>query len=95
MYLHVLADTMGSVGVIISSLLIDQFGILIADPICSVFISVMILLSVVPLLKDTASILLQRTPPELEHCLSEGFAMVRIKITSCRHLVCIHSLIKC
>ncbi|XP_071844901.1 proton-coupled zinc antiporter SLC30A5-like isoform X2 [Apostichopus japonicus] len=75
-YLHVLADTMGSVGVIISSLLIDQFGILIADPICSVFISVMILLSVVPLLKDTASILLQRTPPEVEPCLSEGFAMV-------------------
>lgn len=40
--LHVIADTLGSVGVIISSLLIHQYGWMIADPVCSLFISVMI-----------------------------------------------------
>lgn len=61
-FLHVLADTMGSVGVIISSILVEQFGWYIADPICSLFIAILILISVVPLLKDSAEILLLVTP---------------------------------
>jgi hypothetical protein len=40
--LHVIADTLGSVGVIVSSILIHLYGWMIADPICSLFISVMI-----------------------------------------------------
>lgn len=65
-FLHVLADTLGSVGVIISTLLIDNFGWNIADPVCSMFIATMILLSVLPLLKETGHILLLRTPVEME-----------------------------
>lgn len=65
-YLHVLADTLGSVGVIISTVLISQFGWLIADPICSLFIAVLIFLSVIPLLKDACEVLLLRIPPEHE-----------------------------
>lgn len=61
-FLHVLADTMGSVGVIVSSILIENFGWNIADPICSIFIAALILLSVLPLLKETSCILLQRSP---------------------------------
>ena len=61
-FLHVLADTMGSVGVIISSILVEQFGWFIADPICSLFIALLILISVIPLLKDSAEILLLATP---------------------------------
>lgn len=61
-FLHVLADTMGSVGVVISTLLIKYKGWLIADPACSIFISVMIISSVVPLLRNSAEILLQRIP---------------------------------
>uniref|UniRef100_A0A8R7PB36 Uncharacterized protein n=1 Tax=Triticum urartu TaxID=4572 RepID=A0A8R7PB36_TRIUA len=61
-FLHVLADTMGSVGVVISTLLIKYKGWLIADPICSVFISIMIVASVLPLLRNSAEILLQRVP---------------------------------
>jgi zinc transporter 5/7 len=41
-FLHILADTLGSVGVIISSGLIHQFGWMAADPICSLFIAVLI-----------------------------------------------------
>ena len=79
-FLHVLADTLGSVGVIISSFLIDQFGLLIADPICSMFIAIMIFISVMPLLRNTATILVQRIPVELEHCMSEGLAKVGLRI---------------
>lgn len=61
-FLHVLADALGSIGVVISSILIRYFGWSIADPLCSLMISVLILLSVVPLLQDTAWILLQHIP---------------------------------
>ncbi|XP_042498868.1 probable zinc transporter protein DDB_G0291141 [Macadamia integrifolia] len=61
-FLHVLADTMGSVGVVISTLLIKYKGWLIADPACSIFISVLIIASVIPLLRNSAEILLQRVP---------------------------------
>eukprot|EP00127_Corallochytrium_limacisporum_P005916 Clim_evm61s214 gene=Clim_evmTU61s214 len=49
-FLHVLADALGSVGVIISTLLIENFGWLAADPICSMFIAALIFSSVLPLL---------------------------------------------
>lgn len=59
-FLHVLADTLGSVGVIISSLVVQSLGWFIVDPICSLVISVLIFLSVMPLLKDSISQLLER-----------------------------------
>lgn len=61
-FLHVLADTLGSVGVIISSLLIQQFGWYLADPICSLCISAMIFASVIPLLKHSSGLLLLKMP---------------------------------
>ncbi|KAM6469526.1 proton-coupled zinc antiporter SLC30A5 [Liasis olivaceus] len=65
-FLHVLADTLGSVGVIISTILIQQFGWLIADPLCSLFIATLIFLSVIPLIKDACQVLLLRLPREHE-----------------------------
>lgn len=76
-FLHVLADTLGSVGVIISTILIRQFGWLIADPICSLFIAVLIFFSVIPLLKDACEVLLLRTPPENEKDLNGALEKVR------------------
>uniref|UniRef100_A0A671XKJ4 Zinc transporter n=1 Tax=Sparus aurata TaxID=8175 RepID=A0A671XKJ4_SPAAU len=75
-YLHVLADTLGSVGVIISTILIRQFGWLIADPICSLFIATLIFLSVIPLLKDACEVLLLRTPPENEKDLNSALEKI-------------------
>ncbi|KAL4236082.1 hypothetical protein ACF0H5_004468 [Mactra antiquata] len=68
-FLHILADTLGSVGVIISSGLIHYFGWMVADAVCSMFISVLIIISVLPLLRDSVGILMQRTPRELDHVL--------------------------
>lgn len=76
-FLHVLADTLGSVGVIISTVLIRQFGWLIADPICSLFIAVLIFISVMPLLKDACEVLLLRTP--LEHDKDLSLALEKIQ----------------
>ncbi|KAG0670653.1 putative zinc transporter msc2 [Maudiozyma exigua] len=57
-FLHILADTLGSVGVIISTLLIKVTGLHIFDPIASIMIASLILLSSIPLLKSTTSNLL-------------------------------------
>uniref|UniRef100_A0A4W3K2E9 Zinc transporter n=1 Tax=Callorhinchus milii TaxID=7868 RepID=A0A4W3K2E9_CALMI len=76
-FLHVLADTMGSIGVIISSLLIRQFGWLVADPICSLCIAVLIFLSVIPLMNDACQVLLLRTPPEEEKELSNALNKIQ------------------
>jgi len=75
-FLHVLADTLGSVGVIISTVLIRQFGWLIADPICSLFIAVLIFLSVIPLIKDACEVLVLRMPPEHEKDLNKALEKV-------------------
>ncbi|CAO3668965.1 unnamed protein product [Umbelopsis vinacea] len=57
-FLHILADTLGSVGVIISTILIKWFGWTGFDPIASIFIAVLIFLSVIPLIKNSAAVLL-------------------------------------
>ncbi|KAH3766185.1 zinc transporter 5 [Pelomyxa schiedti] len=61
-FLHVLADTLGSVGVMVSSVLVEWYGFHMADPICSLCISGLIFASVMPLLFRSSSILLQCTP---------------------------------
>ncbi|KAK4705893.1 solute carrier family 30 (zinc transporter), member 5/7, partial [Phenoliferia sp. Uapishka_3] len=56
-FLHVMADTLGSVGVIISTLLINQYGWTGFDPLASIFIAVLIFASVVPLVVDSGRLL--------------------------------------
>jgi len=75
-FLHILADTLGSVGVIISALLMSNFGLMIADPICSLFIASLVGLSVIPLLRDSVYVLMQRTPQELESQLPACYQRV-------------------
>ncbi|XP_067846680.1 zinc transporter 7 isoform X1 [Heptranchias perlo] len=76
-YLHIVADTLGSIGVIISALLMQNYGLMIADPICSMLISFLIGISVVPLLKQSIGILMQRTPPSLDHMLPQCYQRVQ------------------
>ncbi|ORZ16051.1 cation efflux protein [Lobosporangium transversale] len=74
-FLHIMADTLGSVGVIISTLLIDWFGWTGFDPIASMFIAVLIFMSVIPLIKDSAAVLMLEVPDanlgSIEHALEE------------------------
>lgn len=50
-------DTLGSVGVIISTLLIQFYGWTGFDPIASLFIAILIAASVLPLVIDTGKVL--------------------------------------
>jgi len=75
-FLHILADTLGSVGVIISAILMQLFGWMIADPVCSIFIAVLIALSVGSLVADSMSILMQRSPKQLDNSLKDCYQKV-------------------
>uniref|UniRef100_UPI003AAB41F6 zinc transporter 7 isoform X1 n=2 Tax=Centroberyx gerrardi TaxID=166262 RepID=UPI003AAB41F6 len=76
-FLHIVADTLGSVGVIISAILMQKYELMIADPICSMLISILIGVSVVPLLRESIGILMQRTPPVLDHALPGCYQRVQ------------------
>jgi hypothetical protein len=75
-FLHVLADALGSLGVIISTLMIQFWGWYLADPIASLVISILILLSVVSLIQSTANILLSRVPEGMETTLRDAVIQV-------------------
>ena len=64
-YLHILADALGSIGVIFSSILVKYYNLQIADPICSSIISVLIFASVLPLLKSASETLLLKCPSKI------------------------------
>lgn len=83
-FLHILADTLGSVGVIISAVLMGQFGWMIADPICSMFIASLVGLSVIPLLRDSIHVLMQRTPKEIENSVAGCYQRVSYLIALIR-----------
>ncbi|RNF04288.1 putative cation transporter protein [Trypanosoma rangeli] len=57
-YLHILADLVGSINVMISSILLSLKGWKIADPLCSLVSCVFIAVSAFPLLEETGKILL-------------------------------------
>ena len=52
------------------------FGWMIADPICSIFIAILIGMSVWGMLADSVAILMQRTPKQLDHQLADCYQRV-------------------
>ncbi|KAI9357341.1 zinc transporter 7-like protein [Zopfochytrium polystomum] len=77
MFLHVLSDTLGSVGVIISTLLIKYYGWTWADPLVSLFIAVLTLISIWPLLVSSTNTLLQRIPACMDGKTTEAYRKIR------------------
>ena len=75
-FLHILADTLGSVGVIVSAILMYMFDWMIADPVCSIFIAILIAASVWGLVSEAVAVLMQRQPKELDSKLPECFDRV-------------------
>ena len=65
-FLHVLADLLGSVGVVVSASLIWVFGWALADPVASVIIAVLILASSWRLMKKVIHVLLEGTPEHID-----------------------------
>lgn len=65
-FLHVLGDMLGSVGAIVAALLIYFFGWGIADPIASVIVAVLILISGWRVMKDSFHILMEGAPIQID-----------------------------
>jgi cobalt-zinc-cadmium efflux system protein len=63
---HVLADMLGSAGVITAALVIVLTGWLYADPVISVLIGMLILASAWTILRDSTRVLLEATPRGLD-----------------------------
>ena len=61
-FLHVLADSLGSLGVIISTILVKYYGITNADPISSFLVATTILISGIPFIKMTVIKLVLKAP---------------------------------
>ncbi len=75
-FLHVLADTLGSVAVVISTLLIHYYGWAGFDPLASCLIAILIFASAIPLVTSSARTLLLTIPEDTEFDLREALAGV-------------------
>ncbi|MDD2665513.1 MAG: cation diffusion facilitator family transporter [Methanocellales archaeon] len=65
-YLHVLSDTLSSVGVVIASILIVITGNYVFDPIISAVIGLFILTGSLRLIRESAHILMEATPKNID-----------------------------
>jgi len=65
-YLHLLGDTLSSVGVIIGSILIYFYKITWVDPVLTVLIGLIIIRGTWGIIKETVNILMQASPTEVE-----------------------------
>ncbi|KAJ5606628.1 hypothetical protein N7510_009409 [Penicillium lagena] len=73
-FLHILADTLGSVAVVISTVLVHYSGWSGYDPLASCFIAILIFASAVPLVSSTAQTLLLTLPADTEYNVRETLA---------------------
>ena len=78
-FLHILADTLGSVGVIISTILTKIFNNALFDPIASVLIALLILVSSIPLIESSSLPLLLKLDDKHHNLVKE--ALNRIQST--------------
>src|SRR5690606_21286243 len=65
-WLHVLADTVGSVQAIVDGGLIWAFGWHLADPVASVLIACLVTWSSWALLRDSVNVLMEATPGHID-----------------------------
>lgn len=64
-YLHIMGDVLGSIGAVGAAVLIHFTGWVAADPLISAVISLLILRSAWRLVRESGTILLDRTPPHV------------------------------
>jgi cobalt-zinc-cadmium efflux system protein len=65
-YLHVLGDLLGSLATIVAGVLIVTVRWPLADPLASMAVSVLILVSATRLVREATAVLLEATPPHID-----------------------------
>lgn len=68
-FLHVLGDMLGSVGAIVAGLLMWKFGWYIADPIISIVVGLLIIISAWRVTKESVNILMEGVPFSIDSIL--------------------------
>lgn len=81
-YLHILGDTLSSIAVVISALLIQNFGWIWSDALAGVFVGIMIASMAGRLIWDSINILLEGSPKhlnpvEIEKVLQHNFPQIK------------------
>lgn len=71
-YLEVLADTFGAIGVFVAALVILPTGWVFLDPVLSAILAVAIVPRTISLIREALHVLLEGTPPGLDHRLIES-----------------------
>jgi cobalt-zinc-cadmium efflux system protein len=64
-YLHVLGDLLGSVGTVAAAVVIKQTGWLMADPIASIVVTMLVVRSAWRLVRESVDVLLEATPSHI------------------------------
>jgi cation diffusion facilitator family transporter len=77
LFVHVSADCAGSLVVIVSSFLVDQYNLHIADAVASLVVGMLIFVSAVPIVRSAVSILMQGLTAEEKSILEETMRAVR------------------
>lgn len=76
-FLHVMGDALGSVGAIVAGFLIWRWGLLLADPVISVAMCLLIIYSSWRLIVESVNILLEGTPSHINvHAIVEAMHSV-------------------
>lgn len=70
-FLHILADALGSVAVVGSTILVHFFGWAGFDPLASCLIAILIFVSAIPLVMSTSKTLLLTLPADVEYTLRD------------------------
>jgi cobalt-zinc-cadmium efflux system protein len=84
--LHVLSDVLGSVAALVSGAVIYYTGWLPIDPILSILISILIMLSSIQLLRESMSVLMEGVPRNID------INQVSLKMQACDQVLSIHDL---
>ena len=85
-YLHVLSDLLGSVAAIVAAIVVQSTGLLVADPIASIVMTVLVVRASWRLVRESVDILLESTPA------SVPLASVRTQLAAIPGIESVHDL---
>jgi cobalt-zinc-cadmium efflux system protein len=86
--LHIIGDTLSSLGVVVGSIIIIYSGYFIIDAILSSIIGVLILINAVRLIRDATNILLEAVPSNLN--ISDIVSDIKINIAEIKDIHDLH-----
>jgi len=85
-YLHVLGDLLGSIGTVLAAVIVRTTGWLVADPIASLVVTVLVVRSAWQLVRESVDVLLEATPSHI------ALGTVRARLEAVAGIESVHDL---